>query len=250
MNCHRQNKDTPWKWKRSAANVTVTLCLLSHFPLSIWIFWGGMQVIFDCRFFTLMAVMGSLAGSLLCFFKVKPHFFHLDSKIVGVGGREQYLVRTWDSGWTQRPHYVNWLMSGPSNRCALFTRLHFLGIVEVGQELQIKTMGRWSWSLRHWDWRPSYYIRLLWNIFEFLDGYWATSAWVKQGSFFVVESFMEYFQASWQGLGTSQVVFLLVEAVGRLPSPFSCIFTLYSEILCLVLFYSYHHVCKTLQIPV
>ncbi|KAH9572026.1 hypothetical protein CY35_02G125000 [Sphagnum magellanicum] len=60
------------------------------------------RVIFDCRFFTLMAVMGSLAGSLLCFFK---------------------------------------------------------------------------------------------------------------GSFFVVESFKEYFQASWQGLGTSQVVFLLVEAV-------------------------------------
>ncbi len=66
----------------------------------------------------------------------------------------------------------------------------------------------------------------------------------------MVESFMEYFQASWQGLGTSQVVFLLVEAVGRLPSPFSCIFTLYSEILCLVFFYSYYHMCKTLQIPV
>ncbi|CAK9190944.1 unnamed protein product [Sphagnum jensenii] len=34
-----------------------------------------------------------------------------------------------------------------------------------------------------------------------------------KGSFFVVESFKEYFQAAWQGLGTSQVVFLLVEAV-------------------------------------
>ncbi len=66
----------------------------------------------------------------------------------------------------------------------------------------------------------------------------------------MVESFMEYFRASWQGLGTSQVVFLLVEAVGQLASPFSCIFTLYSEILCLVFFYSCHHVCKTLQIPV
>jgi hypothetical protein len=29
-----------------------------------------MQIIFDCRFLTLMAVVGSLAGSLLCFFKV------------------------------------------------------------------------------------------------------------------------------------------------------------------------------------
>lgn len=48
---------------------------------------------------------------------------------------------------------------------------------------------------------------------------------VKQGSFFVVESFKEYFQAAWQGLGTSQVVFLLVEAVGTLPvAPFSCIY--------------------------
>ena len=37
---------------------------------------------------------------------------------------------------------------------------------------------------------------------------------INQGSLFVVESFIEYFQASWQGLGTSQVVFLLVEAVG------------------------------------
>jgi hypothetical protein len=46
-----------------------------------------------------------------------------------------------------------------------------------------------------------------------------------KGSFFVVESFKEYFQAAWQGLGTSQVVFLLVEAVGRLPvAPFSCIY--------------------------
>lgn len=31
------------------------------------------QVIFDCRFLALMAVMGSLAGSILCFFKVKSH---------------------------------------------------------------------------------------------------------------------------------------------------------------------------------
>ena len=37
---------------------------------------------------------------------------------------------------------------------------------------------------------------------------------INQGSLFVVESFVEYFQASWQGLGTSQVIFLLVEAVG------------------------------------
>jgi len=34
-----------------------------------------------------------------------------------------------------------------------------------------------------------------------------------KGSLFVTQSFVEYFQASWQGLGTSQVVFLLVEAV-------------------------------------
>ncbi|CAM6020378.1 unnamed protein product [Sphagnum balticum] len=34
-----------------------------------------------------------------------------------------------------------------------------------------------------------------------------------KGSFFVVESFAEYFFATWQGLGTSQVVFLLVEAI-------------------------------------
>jgi hypothetical protein len=31
------------------------------------------RVIFDCRFLALMAVMGSLAGSILCFFKVKSH---------------------------------------------------------------------------------------------------------------------------------------------------------------------------------
>ncbi|KAG0616942.1 hypothetical protein M758_5G153800 [Ceratodon purpureus] len=34
-----------------------------------------------------------------------------------------------------------------------------------------------------------------------------------KGSLYVTQSFFEYFQAAWQGLGTSQVVFLLVEAV-------------------------------------
>ncbi len=32
-----------------------------------------MQFIFDCRFLALMAVVGSLAGSILCFLKVKSH---------------------------------------------------------------------------------------------------------------------------------------------------------------------------------
>jgi hypothetical protein len=31
------------------------------------------RVIFDCRFLALMAVVGSLAGSILCFLKVKSH---------------------------------------------------------------------------------------------------------------------------------------------------------------------------------
>jgi hypothetical protein len=30
-----------------------------------------LQAIFNCRFLTLMAVVGSLAGSVLCFFKVQ-----------------------------------------------------------------------------------------------------------------------------------------------------------------------------------
>lgn len=38
---------------------------------------------------------------------------------------------------------------------------------------------------------------------------------VEQGSLCVTQAVVEYFQASWQGLSTSQVVFLLVEAVGR-----------------------------------
>jgi hypothetical protein len=66
----------------------------------------------------------------------------LDSKIVGVGGRGAVSFEDLRLRMNTKPHYVNWLMSRHSNRCALFTRLHFLGIIEVGQELQIETMGR------------------------------------------------------------------------------------------------------------
>jgi hypothetical protein len=37
---------------------------------------------------------------------------------------------------------------------------------------------------------------------------------INQSSLFVVDSFVEYVQASWQGLRTNQIIFLLVEAVG------------------------------------
>lgn len=47
-------------------HVNVVLSLVFHAGMF------GLQVIFNCRFFTLMAVVGSLVGSVLCFLKVWP----------------------------------------------------------------------------------------------------------------------------------------------------------------------------------
>jgi hypothetical protein len=132
---------------------------------------------------------------------------------------KKHLMITQSWTWTQKMCQAIGLMSGHSNNiCAPFT-VSVCTHESLVKNFRQRKCGDWSWKAR--------LKVILWRdcVVKPIGWFWIVVhiawTWVEQGSFFVVESFAEYFFATWQGLGTSQVVFLLVEAIGRLPDP-SC----------------------------